>query len=50
MKEKQCPKKAIHSVAASYFALYPPVRLKVVLSGRSVNYEVLNGRSVNHIG
>ncbi len=25
MKEKQCPKKAIHSVAASCFALYPPV-------------------------
>jgi hypothetical protein len=27
------------NVAASYFALYPPVRLKEVLSGKSVNHE-----------
>jgi len=38
---KTVSKGAIHSVAASYFTLYPPVRLKEVLKRRPVNHEVL---------
>jgi len=38
---KTVSKGAIHSVAASCFTLYPPVRLKKVLKRRPVNHEVL---------
>jgi len=38
---KTVSKGAIHSVAASGFTLYPPVRLKEVLKRRPVNHEVL---------
>ena len=39
-----------HSVAASCFILYSPVRLNEVLNRRSGSHKLLNERSVNHTG